>query len=154
MTTEKKQLHNKHQLFITYFEFSFFHSINSLYTCSYRFRNFAGNNMLAMILSASASNFCMTEFFITEFNETTIKNIISLFLRALQTLNVVKFYFIRYGSSVSTAVNEGRGYHCRCTFTLPSLYDAVFHRRKSKFSRRKYVCSKVSYFFNQSQARK
>ena len=65
--------------------FSFCHSINSLYTCSYRCRDFAGNNLLHMILSASAFNFCMIESSILDFNETIIKNIISLFLSFLNT---------------------------------------------------------------------
>ena len=34
--------------------------------CSYRFRDFAGNNLLPMILSASASNSCMIEFSIPD----------------------------------------------------------------------------------------
>ena len=54
--------------------------MNSLYTCSYRCRDFAGNNVLPMILSASAFNSCMIEFSIPDFNETIIKNIISVFL--------------------------------------------------------------------------
>ena len=54
--------------------------MNSLYTCSYRCRDFAGNNVLSMILSAYAFNPCMIEFSIPDFNETIIKNIISLFL--------------------------------------------------------------------------
>ena len=45
------------------------------HTCSYRCRDFAGNNLLAMIVSASAFNSCMFEFSIPDFNET---NIISL----------------------------------------------------------------------------
>ena len=62
------------------FFFSFCHSMNSLYTCTYRCRDFAGNNLMPMILSASALNSCMIEFFIPDFNETIIKNVISLFL--------------------------------------------------------------------------
>ena len=54
--------------------------MNSLYTCSYRCRDFAGKNLLPMILSASAFSSCMIEFSIPDFNETIIKNIISLFL--------------------------------------------------------------------------
>ena len=54
--------------------------MNSLYTCSYRCRDFAGNNVLPIILSASAFNSCMIEFSIPDFNETIIKNIILLFL--------------------------------------------------------------------------
>ena len=38
-----------------------------------------------MILSASAFDSCMTEFSIPDFNKTIIKNIISLFLRFLNT---------------------------------------------------------------------
>ena len=54
--------------------------MKSLYTCSYRCRDFAGNNVLPMILSISALNSCMIEFSIPDFNETIIKNIILLFL--------------------------------------------------------------------------
>ena len=54
--------------------------MNSLYTCSYRCRDFAGNNVLPMILSTSAFNSCMFEFSILDFNEKIIKNIILLFL--------------------------------------------------------------------------
>ena len=56
---------------------------------------------------------------------------------------------VRNGSSVSTAVNEVRGYRCRCTFlergeteraylrrcTSFPFYDAACHRRQSKFFR-------------------
>ena len=59
--------------------------MNSLYTCLYRSRDFAGNNVLSMILSASAFNSCMIEFSISDFNETIMKNIISLFLSFLNT---------------------------------------------------------------------
>ena len=54
--------------------------MNSLYTCSYRYRDFAGNNVLPMILSASAFNSCMIKFSIPDLNETIIKNNILLFL--------------------------------------------------------------------------
>ena len=54
--------------------------MNSLYTCSYRCRDFAGSNVSPTILSTSAFNSCMIEFSIPDFNETIIKNIISLFL--------------------------------------------------------------------------
>ena len=54
--------------------------MNSLYTCSYCCRGFAGNNVLPMILSASAFNSCMIELSIPDFNETIIKNIILIFL--------------------------------------------------------------------------
>ena len=54
--------------------------MNSLYTYSYRGRDFAGKNVLPMILPASAFNSCMIEFSIPDFNETMIKNIILLFL--------------------------------------------------------------------------
>ena len=62
------------------FFFSFCRSMNSLYTCSYRCRDFTGNNLLPMILFASAFNSCMIEFSIPDFIETSIKNIMSLFL--------------------------------------------------------------------------
>ena len=54
--------------------FLFCHSMNSLYTCSYRCRDFAGNNLLPMILSASAFNSCMIEFSIPDFNETSCQS--------------------------------------------------------------------------------
>ena len=43
------------------------------------------NKNIKMILSASAFNSCMIEFSIPDFNETIIKNIISLFLSFLNT---------------------------------------------------------------------
>ena len=55
-------------------------SMNSLYTYSYRCRDFAGSSVLSIILSASAFNSCMIELSIPDFNETIIKNIISLLL--------------------------------------------------------------------------
>ena len=42
------------------------------HTCSYRCREFTGNNLFAVILSASAFNSCMFEFSIPDFNETNI----------------------------------------------------------------------------------
>ena len=59
--------------------------MNSLYTSSYRCRDFAGNNLLPVILSTSVFNSCMIEFSIPDFNEIIIKNIISLFLSFLNT---------------------------------------------------------------------
>ena len=59
--------------------------MNILYTCSYRCRDLTSNNVLPMILFASAFNSCMIEFSIPDFNETIIKNIISLFLSILNT---------------------------------------------------------------------
>ena len=59
--------------------------MNTLYTCSYRCRDFAGNNLLPMILSTSAFNSCMIEFSIPDCNETIIKNTISLFLSVSNT---------------------------------------------------------------------
>ena len=67
------------------FFFSFCYSMNSLYTCSYRCRDFAGNNLLPMILSASAFNSCVIKFSILNFNESIIKNIISLVLSFSKT---------------------------------------------------------------------
>ena len=51
------------------------HSMNSLYTCSYRFWDFAGSNLLPMILSTSTLNSCMIQLSIPVYNETIIKNI-------------------------------------------------------------------------------
>ena len=65
--------------------FSFCHSMNSLYTCAYRCRDLVGNNLLPMILSASALNSCMIEFSIPDFNEKMIKNVISLILNFSNT---------------------------------------------------------------------
>ena len=83
-----------------------------------------------MILSASAFNSCMIEFSIPDFNETIIKNIISLFLSFSNTERR-KLCSVRNGSSVSTAVNERgegivvavRAYLCRCT-SFP-FYDGL-----------------------------
>ena len=119
--------------------------MNSLYTRSYRCRDFAGNNVLSMILSASAFNSCMIEFFIPDFNETIIKNIISLFLSFSNTERREVVFCTQW--SIGTAVNELRGYRYRCTFlergqteraylcrcTSFPFYDAAFHRRQSKF---------------------
>ena len=44
-------------------------------TCSYRFRDFAGNNLLPMILFASVFHSCMIEFSIPDYNEKIMKNI-------------------------------------------------------------------------------
>ena len=48
----------------------------SLYTCSYRCRDFARNNVLSMIMSASAFNSCMIEFSIPDFNEKQLSKIL------------------------------------------------------------------------------
>ena len=87
--------------------FSFCHSMNSLSICSYRCRDFAGKNLLPMILSASAFNSCMIEFSDPDFNERIIKNIISLFL-SFSNIDVVKLFSVCNGSSISTAVNISR----------------------------------------------
>ena len=84
----------KNFFFILPLDEQFVHSLVSL-------PGFRRNNSLPMILSASALNFCMIEFSIPDFNATIIK--------------VVKLYSVRNGSSVSTLVNEGRGYRCSCT---------------------------------------
>ena len=96
------------------FSFGFFHFSFGF------FRDFAGNNLLPMILSASAFNSCMIEFSISDYNETIIKNIFKHWTCS-----------VRNGSSVSTAVNkrgEGtvvalRAYLCRCT-SFP-FYDGL-----------------------------
>ena len=80
------------------------HTHTHTHFCSCRCRDCVGNNLLAMILSASAFDSCMFEFSIPDFNET---NIISLFLSS--TLNVVKLYSVRYGSSVSSQYCSERG---------------------------------------------
>ena len=97
--------------------------MNSLYTCSYRCRDFAGNNMLSMILSASASNSYMIEFSIPDFNETIIKNIISLFLSFSNTER----------REVVFCTQWFIGQYCS-KWAFP-FYDAAFHRRQSKFFR-------------------
>ena len=109
--------------------------MNNLHTCSYRCQDFAGNNLLPMILPASALNSCMIEFSIPDFNETIIKNIISLFLSFSNTeWREVVFrtqWFISQilqrtrGEGTVFAVHfstEERAYLCRCT-SFP-FYDA------------------------------
>ena len=102
--------------------FSRCHSMNSLYTCSYRFRNFTGNNLLPMILSTSAFNSCMIEFSIPDFNETIIKNIISLFLSFLNTERREFVFRMRWFIGQYCSERDGRGYRCRCTSVPLSLY--------------------------------
>ena len=58
------------------------HTHTHTHTPSYRCRDFAGNNLLAMILSASAINSCMSKLSIPDFNET---NILSLCLNSSNT---------------------------------------------------------------------
>ena len=75
-----------------------------------------------MILSASAFNSCMIEFTIPDFNETIIKNIISLYLSFsnIELREVVfrtQWFIGQYCSE-----REGRGYRCYCTSVPLSLY--------------------------------
>ena len=126
--------------------------MNSLYTCSYRCRDFAGNNVMPMILSAFAFNSCMTEFSISDFNETIIKNIILLFLSFSNTERrgvvfctqwLIGQYCSERGERVPLSLYISRTrrepYLCRCT--LFPFYDAAFHRCRSKFFRLKYTVS-------------
>ena len=102
------------------FSFGFFHFSFGF------FRDFAGNNLLPMILSASAFNSCMIELSISDYNETIIKNIFKHWTCS-----------VRNGSSVSTAVNERgegtvvalRAYLCRCT-SFP-FYDGLLLRHST-----------------------
>ena len=81
-----------------------------------------------MILSASAFNSCMIEFCIPDFNETIIKNIISLFLSFSNTeRREVEFrtqwFTGQYCLPAYCGEREGKGYGCRCTsFTF---YDGL-----------------------------
>ena len=87
LTAHNKKITPQRRLYATRNELKIFHekivSRNEAtrWTCSYRCRDFAGNNMLPIILSAFAFNSCMIEFSIPDFNETIIKNLISLHSR-------------------------------------------------------------------------
>ena len=106
-----------------------------------------------MILSSSAFNSCVIEFSIPDFNETFIKNIISLFLN-IERCEVV---FRTHGlCGQYCSEREGRGqvavraYPCR--YTSFSFYDGLlFHRRPVKvegsfFSNNHRRQSKVRFF--------
>ena len=75
--------------------------------------NWKKNNK--MILSASAFNSCMIEFSIPDFNETIIKNIISLFLSFLNTERREVVFHMQWFIGQYCSEREGRGYRCRCT---------------------------------------
>ena len=94
-----------------------------------------------MILSAYAFNSCMIEFPIPDFNETIIKNIISLFLSFLNTARREVVFRTQWFISQNCSEREERGYRCRCTSVPLSLYlisilrrlvITAFHRRPVK----------------------
>ena len=104
--------------------FSLCHSVNSLYTCSYRFRDFAGNNVLPMILSASAFNSCMIEFSIPDFNETIIKNIISLFSKRRARDSTLEAFVM----AVKTTIHERSRLRARGSiYALASVREELNH---------------------------
>ena len=111
--------------------FSLCHSMNSLYTCLYRFRDVAGNNLLPMILSASAFNSPMIEFSIPDYNEKIIKY--------FQTLNVVSCvpYEMDHRSVLQWTIGEkvplSLWAHSTCTRGQPpsKLRSAVAHADKN-----------------------
>ena len=120
---------------------SFRHSMNSLYTTSYRCRDFAGNNFLPMILSSSAFTSCMIEFSIPDVNETIIKNIISLLLSFSNTERREVSFRRQWLIGQYCSEREVRGYGCRCTSVPLSLYFisilwrlvmTAFHRRPKR----------------------
>ena len=103
--------------------FSLCHSVNSLYTCSYRFRDFAANNQLPMILSALH--------LIPVWLNSPFLIITKKLSKIFSNTERRKLCSVRDGSSVSTAVNERgegtvvavRAYLFRCTSF--SFYDCV-----------------------------
>ena len=108
-----------------------------------------------MILSACAFNSWMIEFSIPDFNETIIKNIISLFLSFLNTERREVVFRTQWFIGQYCSEREGRGYRCRRTSVPLSLYFisilwrlaiTAFHRRPVKVD--------GSIFSKQSQARK
>ena len=75
-----------------------------------------------MILSASAFNSCMIEFSIPDFNETIIKNIISLFLSFSNIERREVVFCTQWFIGEDCSEREGRGCRCRCTSVPLSLY--------------------------------
>ena len=71
-----------------------------------------------MILSASSFNSCMGEFSIPDFNETIIKNIISLFLNFWNTERREVVFRTQWFIGQYCSEREGSGYRCRCTSLL------------------------------------
>ena len=82
--------------------------------------NWKKNNK--MILSASALDSCIIEFSISDFNETIIKNIISLFLSFSNTVRREVVFRMQWFIGQYCSEREGRGYRCRCTSVPLSLY--------------------------------
>ena len=74
-----------------------------------------------MILSASAINSCMIEFSISDFNETIIKNIISLFLSFSNIEGRKVVFRSQWFNRQYCSEREGEGYRCRCTSVPLSL---------------------------------
>ena len=120
--------------------------MNSLYTCSYHCRDFAGDNLLSMILSASAFNSCMIEFSIPDFNETIIKSIISLFLSFSDTeryevVFCTQWFIGQYCSERGERVPLSRVHFSNeerlreRTFVAVLHFHFMTHRRQSKFFR-------------------
>ena len=108
-----------------------------------------------MILSASAFNSCMIEFSIPDFNETIIKNIISLFLSFSNTERREVVFRTQWFIGQYCSEREGRGYRCRYTSVPLSLYFisilwrlviTAFHRRPVKVD--------ASFFFQTITAAK
>ena len=94
-----------------------------------------------MILSASAFNSCIIVFFIPDFNEIIIKNIIPLFLSFFNTERREVVFHTQWFIGQYCREREGRGYRCRCTSVRLSLYFisilwrlviTAFHRRPVK----------------------
>ena len=94
-----------------------------------------------MILSASAFNSCIIVFFIPDFNEIIIKNIIPLFLSFFNTERREVVFHTQWFIGQYCREGEGRGYRCRCTSVRLSLYFisilwrlviTAFHRRPVK----------------------
>ena len=120
--------------------------------------NWKKNNKI--ILSASAFDSCMIEFSIPDFNETIIKNIISLFLSFSNTERREVVFRAQWFIGQYCSEREGRGYRCRCTSAPLSLYVisilwrlvmTAFHRRPVKvdgfFLFQTITHAKVRFFF-------
>ena len=75
-----------------------------------------------MIPSASAFNSCMTEFSIPDFNETIIKNIISLFIIFLNTERREVVFRPQWFIGQYCSERTRREFRCRCTSAPLSLY--------------------------------
>ena len=75
-----------------------------------------------MILSAAAFNSCMIEFSISDFNETIVNNIFSLFLSVSNTERREDVFRTQWFIGQYCSEREGRGYRYRCTSEPLSLY--------------------------------